>query len=63
VKSNTSIASAPAAANSAWRWSSVVRRKGGVSGWNRRIGCGSKVATIAGRPSARARAIARPTTA
>ncbi|KAI1692990.1 hypothetical protein DdX_20911 [Ditylenchus destructor] len=31
-KPKTSIASAPACANRCWRWSSVVRRKGAVSG-------------------------------
>ena len=44
--SNTSIASAPAWANSCSRWSSVVRRNGGTSGLKKRTGCGSKVATI-----------------
>ncbi len=31
------------------RWSSVVRRNGGTCGAKWRTGCGSKVATIAGR--------------
>ena len=62
-KSNTSIASAPAWANSASRWSRVVSRNGGKSGLKKRTGCGSKVATIAGRRSWKARAMARPTTA
>ena len=61
--SNTSIASAPAWANSASRWSSVVRRNGGRSGLKKRTGWGSKVATITGRRSWKPRWIARPTTA
>ena len=49
-KRKTIIASAPAAANSRWRWSRLVSRKGGVSGRKKRTGWGSKVATSTGRP-------------
>jgi hypothetical protein len=41
----------PAAANSSSRWSSVVSRNHGTWGAKWRTGCGSKVATIAGRLS------------
>ena len=60
---NTSIASAPAWSNIRCRWSSVVRRNGGVSGLKWAPGEGSKVATITGRRSCAPRCTARPTTA
>jgi hypothetical protein len=53
----------PGGAKSSCRWSSVVRRKGAASGAKMATGCGSKVATMAGRPSALAQRIASPTTA
>ena len=61
--SNTSMASAPAAANRAWRWLRLVSRKGGTSGLKCLTGCGSKVATMTGRHSCAPRCTARPTTA
>jgi cytidyltransferase-like protein len=57
------FASAPAAANSSCRWPRLVRRNGGTWGAKWRTGCGSKVATIAGRPSERAHSTAPHTTA
>jgi hypothetical protein len=62
-KWNTSIASAPAAANSSCRWSRLFSRNGGTCGAKWRTGCGSNVATIAGCPCSHAHSTASRTTA
>ena len=62
-KAKTKVASTPNAANRSSFWSVEVSANGGRSGRKARAGCGSNVATSAGRPSLRARPSAAPTTA